>query len=118
MACQRAQPLTIYQEEPELLLELPEDIREKAEEEDWGAITTIDVFDKEPDGVVKIRFKDAKSATKAVMNMDGRIFAGKQLVAYIPDKREVYRKSDRDVEEEEEERRLKKYGEELERGEA
>ncbi|PSK55415.1 Splicing factor U2AF-associated protein 2 [Elsinoe australis] len=105
-------------EEPELLLELPEDIREKAEEEDWGAITTIDVFDKEPDGVVKIRFKDAKCATKAVMNMDGRIFAGKQLVAYIPDKREVYRKSDRDVEEEEEERRLKKYGEELERGEA
>ncbi|PNS20963.1 Splicing factor U2AF-associated protein 2 [Sphaceloma murrayae] len=106
------------EEEPELLLELPEDIREKAEEEEWGAITTIDVFDKEPDGVVKIRFKDAKSAMRAVMNMDGRIFGGHQLEAYVATKREVYRKSDRDVDEEEEERRLKKYGEELEKGEA
>ena len=44
--------------------------------------------------------------------MDGRFFDSRQLVAYIPDKKEVYKKSV--VDEEEEERRLRKYGEELE----
>lgn len=99
------------EKEPDLLNELPEDIRDQAREEEWGQILQIEIYDKEPEGVVRIKFADPEGAKKAVMKMDGRFFAGKQLVAYVPEKKEYYKKKPRDAEEEED--RLKKYGEEL-----
>ncbi|KAF4547523.1 RNA recognition motif-containing protein 22 [Elsinoe fawcettii] len=104
------------EEDENLITDLEEDIRDQAKAEEWGDIQHIEIYDEEPEGVVRIKFREATSAQKAIMNIDGRLFAGQQLQAYIPQKKEVYRKKHRD--EEEEERRLQKYGEELAKGEA
>lgn len=99
------------EKEPELIVELPEDIRDQARDEEWGEVLHVEIYDQEPEGVVRIKFRDAEGAKKAVMRMDGRFFDGQQLKAYVPEKKEFYKKKPRD--EEEEERRLEQYGEEL-----
>lgn len=73
------------------------------------------VFDLEPEGVVKIKFRTAEGAQKAIGRLDGRLFDGRQLEAYIPEKKEMFKKSEKN--EIEENKRLQQYGKELEREE-
>ncbi|BEJ14760.1 hypothetical protein CspHIS471_0405270 [Cutaneotrichosporon sp. HIS471] len=79
------------EEEPELLLELKEDVREEAET--LGAVTSVVLYDKEEDGVMTIKFKDPVAAQTCVKKMDGRYFGGQRVSATIYTGRERFRKS-------------------------
>lgn len=89
-----------------------------AEEQDWGEVLTIEVYDAEPDGVgvVKIKFADAESAQKGVSMLDGRFYDKRQLQAEVQTHRVRFQKAERD--EEEEQARLERYGQDLEEGRA
>lgn len=80
------------EEEPELLLELKEDVREEAET--IGAVTSVVLYDKEEDGVMTVKFKDPASAQTCVKKMDGRYFGGQTVSAAIYTGKERFRKSD------------------------
>lgn len=80
-------------EEPELLLELKEDVREEAET--LGAVTSVVLYDvntratlglltvqKETDGVMTVKFKDPVAAQACVKKMDGRYFGGQKVSAH------------------------------------
>lgn len=72
------------EKEPELLLELKEDVREEAET--LGTVTSVVLYDvrilarrlltlqKEEDGVMTIKFKDTVAAQACIMKMNGRFF--------------------------------------------
>ncbi|KAL1406055.1 hypothetical protein Q8F55_007738 [Vanrija albida] len=77
--------------EPELLLELKEDVRDEAES--LGAVTNVVLYDKEADGVMTIKFKDGTAAQACVLKMDGRFFDGRRISAALYSGRERYRKS-------------------------
>ncbi|KAJ3222603.1 hypothetical protein HK099_002115 [Clydaea vesicula] len=98
------------EEDPTLLLDLKEDIREEAEK--LGEVTNIVLYDKNPDGVISVRYKDAASALACVKNMNGRWFSKRKIEASIYDGKLKYEKTISSLEnEEEEELRLKKYEE-------
>jgi HIV Tat-specific factor 1 len=79
--------------EPELLIELKEDVREEAET--LGEVTSVVIYDvglswmtvltaqKEEEGVMTIKFKDAVSAQACVMKMNGRWFDGRQVSGMV-----------------------------------
>ena len=59
--------------------ELMEDVRIGCEE--FGTIDKITIFDKNPDGIVLVRFRSAAAAQNCIRRMNGRYFAGRQLKA-------------------------------------
>lgn len=78
------------EDEPELLLELKEDVREEAET--LGEVTSVILYDvgrkhrfcvadvqKEDDGVMTIKFKDPVAAQACLSKMDGRYFGGRRV---------------------------------------
>lgn len=80
------------EKDPALLLDLKEDVREEAEtlgqvtsvilydvSSTWRLRPTADVCQKEEDGVMTIKFKDAVSAQACVLKMDGRFFDGRKV---------------------------------------
>ncbi|CAG8515903.1 16425_t:CDS:10 [Rhizophagus irregularis] len=97
-----------------LLLDLKEDIR--AECEKLGEVTNVILYDKEPEGVVSVKFKDQLSADACVMKMNGRFFAGRRIEAEIFDGKQKYQKTNAKSGETEEEEsvRLEKYSKWLE----
>ncbi|KLT39738.1 hypothetical protein CC85DRAFT_330491 [Cutaneotrichosporon oleaginosum] len=99
------------EEEPELILELKEDVREEAET--LGAVTSVVLYDKEEEGVMTVKFKDPVAAQACVKKMDGRYFGGQRVSAAIFSGKERFRKSGglsfgEDLEEQE---RLDKFAE-------
>lgn len=52
------------EEDPTLLLDLKEDVREECET--LGRVTNLVLWDKEPDGIMTIRFADSQSASACV----------------------------------------------------
>lgn len=104
--------------EPEALLEIKEDIREECEK--LGAVTNVQLFDKEPEGVASIRFANATAAEACVRLMNGRWFDQRQLEAFIATGKERFKKSGKQVAEEadgqdvEEDKRLDGFGRWLE----
>ncbi|KAL1932134.1 hypothetical protein VTP01DRAFT_9190 [Rhizomucor pusillus] len=106
-------------EDPTLLLELKEDVREECEK--LGEVTNVILYDKSPGGVISVRFKEKKSADACVLLMNNRYFAGRQISAEIYDGKTKYQKSGArtDVEGEEDEAenaRLERYAKWLEEG--
>ncbi|KAJ9105238.1 hypothetical protein QFC21_001603 [Naganishia friedmannii] len=81
------------EEDPGLALELKDDVREEAET--IGTVTNIHLFDKEEDGVMTIKFKDAISAQACLLKMNGRFFGGRQIQASLYDGREQFKASGR-----------------------
>lgn len=79
------------EKEPELLLELKDDVREEAES--LGSVTSVVLYDvsthsqsnsetrpqKEPEGVITIKFKDPTAARACLLKMDGRYFDGRKV---------------------------------------
>ncbi|GHJ84273.1 hypothetical protein NliqN6_0675 [Naganishia liquefaciens] len=101
-------------EDPGLALELKEDVREEAET--IGTVTNIHLFDKEDDGVMTIKFKDAISAQACLLKMNGRFFGGRQIQASLYDGKEQFKASgkndgflDPDEREAEEKQRLDRF---------
>ncbi|KAL8674549.1 MAG: hypothetical protein Q9168_001067 [Polycauliona sp. 1 TL-2023] len=111
------------EEDPAAILEIKEDIREECAK--VADVTNVVLFDKEADGVASVRFSNATGANACVRLMDGRFFSGTKVEAYISDGSEKFKKSSEkklqveDEEEggnEEEGKRLDKFGSWLEAG--
>ncbi|KAB8074042.1 putative nuclear mRNA splicing factor-associated protein [Aspergillus leporis] len=78
-------------EDPAAILDIKEDIRDECSR--LGEVTNVVLYDKEPDGVVSVRFQDPDAARSCVKAMDGRYFAGTRVVAYISDGSERFKKT-------------------------
>ncbi|GES59006.1 hypothetical protein ATETN484_0003022800 [Aspergillus terreus] len=78
-------------EDPAAILDIKEDIREECSK--LGEITNVVLYDKEPEGVVSVRFADPEAARNCVRVMDGRYFAGTRVEAYISDGSERFKKT-------------------------
>jgi len=98
------------EDDPTTILDLKQDIWEESEK--IGTVTNVVIFDREPEGIVSVRFTNESSAEECIKKMDGRFFGGMQVEAFIHDGRH-YKKSKSDDEGNEEER-LKKFGNWLE----
>ncbi|KAF7728182.1 hypothetical protein EC973_006576 [Apophysomyces ossiformis] len=103
-------------EDPTLMLELKEDVREECEK--LGEVTNVILYDKSPGGVISVRFMEKESADACVLLMNERFFAGRQISAEIYDGRTRYLKSGGKEEEDEEaeKARLERYARWLEEG--
>lgn len=105
------------EEDPAVMLEIKEDIREECEK--LGPVSNVQLFDQEPDGVASVRFKDVTAAEACVNVMSGRWFDQRQLEAFIATGKEKFKRSnakqaDLDEEDEEDGGRLDKFGSWLE----
>ncbi|KAF9585220.1 hypothetical protein BGW38_003361 [Lunasporangiospora selenospora] len=100
--------------DPSLLLDLKEDIREECEK--VGEVTNVIIYDRNPDGVVAVRFKEKESTPLCVQLMNGRYFAGQRVQAEVYDGHTKYEGAQRSKEEleEEEKQRLERYAKWLE----
>ncbi|CAO3643067.1 unnamed protein product [Cunninghamella echinulata] len=104
-------------DDPTLLLELKEDVREECEK--LGEVTNVILYDKSPGGIISVRFMDQKSANACVLLMNNRYFGGKQISAEIYDGQTKYKKSGSghtEEDEESEKERLERYAKWLEQG--
>ncbi|KAF9423608.1 hypothetical protein BGZ94_008247 [Podila epigama] len=99
--------------DPTLLLDLKEDIREECEK--VGEVTNIIIYDQHPDGVLSVRFKDKEQALLCVRLMNGRYFAGQRVEADIYDGHTKYESTKtKEQIEQEEKQRLERYAKWLE----
>ena len=78
--------------DPVSILDIKEDIRDECSK--LGEVTNVVLYDREPEGIVSVRFSDPDAARRCVLTMDGRYFAGTRVVAYIWDGKERFKKSD------------------------
>ncbi|GJN94356.1 hypothetical protein Rhopal_007430-T1 [Rhodotorula paludigena] len=117
------------EEDPTLLLDLKEDVREECET--IGEVTNVTLYDKEDKGVMTVRFKEELAAQACIAKMNGRYFGGRTIAAFPMDGTKKYKKSGQGVdlrgtgfgdddEDEQaakrEEERLEKYADWLEKG--
>ncbi|CAG8546547.1 13953_t:CDS:10 [Acaulospora colombiana] len=102
------------EEDVGLILDLKQEIREECEK--LGEVTNVILYDKEPDGVVSVKFKEQVSAEACVLKMNGRFFAGRRIEAQIFDGKQKFQKTGVASKEtdEEESVRLEKYAKWLE----
>ena len=98
--------------DPNFRVELEEDV--EAECGKFGAVDKVKVFTTNPEGVVSVRFKDGGDAQKCVTAMKGRWFGGRQLEASLWDGFTNFAKAGLESTEEDEAKRLKAFGDELE----
>ncbi|ODO01640.1 hypothetical protein I350_06464 [Cryptococcus amylolentus CBS 6273] len=77
--------------DPGLLLELKEEVREEAET--LGQVTSVQLYDKEEDGVMTIKFKDPISAQACINKMNNRYFDGRVIYAGLYNGKERFKKS-------------------------
>lgn len=85
-------------EDPALLLDLKQDVREECET--LGDVTNVVLWDKEPEGIMTVRFRDPAVARACQTKMHGRYFAGRQIGAYLVDGKPKFRRTARDDDEE------------------
>ena len=102
-----------FDQDPSYLLDLKESIRDECGK--FGEVTNVHVYDRNPDGVVLVRFAQDSAARSCIEKMHGRFFAKKQLSAVIWDGETKY-DVQTNVSEEEEQKRLEKYAQWLESG--
>ena len=131
------------EEDASLLLDLKEDVRDECEA--LGKVTNVVLYDvssyftaldrseladesaycilqKEPDGIVTIKFSDPISAQACVLKNNNRFFGGRQLKAWIYDGKTRYHKGgagdslavEGETEDDAEKRRLEEFGKWLE----
>lgn len=98
-------------------LDIKQDILEGCEE--IGPVTSITLFDLEPQGVVSVKFERKEDALRCVERMNKRFFGGRRLEVEIYDGGIKYRKTKRDDETDntKEQERLDKFGTWLEQDE-
>ncbi len=78
-------------EDPAAILDIKEDIKEECSK--LGEVADVVLFDLEKEGVASVRFSDPDAAKACVGVMNGRSFAGQEVVAYISDGKEQFKKS-------------------------
>ncbi|KAH9946981.1 hypothetical protein B0H21DRAFT_741200 [Amylocystis lapponica] len=83
------------EEDASLLLDLKDDVREECST--LGEVTNVVLYDKEPDGVMSVKFRDPLSAQACVLKMNGRFFAGRRVEAALYAGKQRFRRSVDDV---------------------
>ncbi|KAI0032248.1 hypothetical protein K488DRAFT_50289 [Vararia minispora EC-137] len=79
------------EEDASLLLDLKEDVREECET--LGEVTNVVLYDKEPEGVMTVKFRDPMSAQACVLKMHGRFFSGRKVEASLWIGKQRFRRS-------------------------
>lgn len=79
------------EEDPAVLLEIKEDVREECAK--LGTVTNVALFDKEPDGIVSVKFLDAQSAQSCIKLMHGRSFDGRTVEAFLATGKEKFKRT-------------------------
>ncbi|KAF9049722.1 hypothetical protein BJ165DRAFT_1453040 [Panaeolus papilionaceus] len=74
-----------------LLLDLKEDVRDECSS--LGEVTNVVLYDKEPEGIMTVKFKDLVSAQACVLKMDGRFFDGRRVEAALFTGRQRFKRS-------------------------
>ncbi|ANB13985.1 Cus2p [Sugiyamaella lignohabitans] len=95
--------------------DIKQDIMEGCE--DIGPVTSVTLYDLEPEGIATVKFQEKDDAVTCIEVMNGRYFGGKQLEAFPYDGKIKYRKSKKDGEDDKEQERLDKFGSWLNKGE-
>ncbi|KAK7057198.1 splicing factor U2AF-associated protein 2, partial [Favolaschia claudopus] len=79
------------EEDAALLLDLKEDVREECSS--LGEVTNVLLYDKEPEGVITVKFRDPLSAQACVVKMNGRFFDGLRVEASLYSGKQRFRRS-------------------------
>ncbi|XP_062997623.1 17S U2 SnRNP complex component HTATSF1 [Elgaria multicarinata webbii] len=66
-----------FEEDPLVLNEIGEDLRTECEK--FGQVKKVIIFDRHPDGVASVAFKEAEEADVCKQALNGRWFGGRQL---------------------------------------
>ncbi|KAJ0061613.1 hypothetical protein NL108_005774, partial [Boleophthalmus pectinirostris] len=68
-----------FEEDPLVLNEYREDLRTECEK--FGEVKKVIIFDRHPDGVASVAFKEPEVADACIQSFNGRWFGGRQLTA-------------------------------------
>lgn len=68
-----------FEEDPLVLNEYRDDLRTECEK--FGEVKKVILFDRHPDGVASVAFKEADEADACIQSFNGRWFGGRQLSA-------------------------------------
>ncbi|KAJ7287541.1 hypothetical protein C8J57DRAFT_1284225 [Mycena rebaudengoi] len=79
------------EDDASLLLDLKEDVREECTS--LGEVTNVVLYDKEPEGVMTVKFRDPLSAQACVLKMNGRFFDGLRVEASLYNGKHRFRRS-------------------------
>lgn len=101
-----------FERDPTLIIDLQEEIRTEVEK--FGILKKVLVFDRNPEGVCSLLFKEPEMADECVAALNGRWFGGKKLTAESYDGTTNYQVTET---EEELKRRLGEWEEFLAQGE-
>ncbi|XP_040179688.1 HIV Tat-specific factor 1 [Rana temporaria] len=69
---------TDFEEDPLVLNEIREDLRSECEK--FGQVKKVLIFDRHPDGVASVSFKEAEEGDACTLALNGRWFGGRQLL--------------------------------------
>ncbi|XP_049893308.1 HIV Tat-specific factor 1 [Epinephelus moara] len=72
-----------FEEDPLELNEYREDLRTECEK--FGEVKKVILFDRHPDGVASVAFKEPEQADACIQSFNGRWFGGRQLTALLWD---------------------------------
>uniref|UniRef100_A0A7N6ACN8 17S U2 SnRNP complex component HTATSF1 n=1 Tax=Anabas testudineus TaxID=64144 RepID=A0A7N6ACN8_ANATE len=72
-----------FEEDPLVLNEYREDLRTECEK--FGGVKKVILFDRHPDGVASVAFKEPEQADACIQSFNGRWFGGRQLSAELWD---------------------------------
>ncbi|XP_017581205.1 HIV Tat-specific factor 1 [Pygocentrus nattereri] len=72
-----------FEEDPLVLNEYREDLRTECEK--FGEVKKVIIFDRHPDGVASVAFKEPEGADVCQVTLDGRWFGGRKLSAQLWD---------------------------------
>lgn len=79
------------EEDPAALLEIKEDVRDECSK--LGTVTSVTLYDLEPEGIVRVKFREAKSAQECINIMGGRHFDGRTVEASLASPADKFRKT-------------------------
>nr|XP_057943821.1 HIV Tat-specific factor 1 isoform X1 [Doryrhamphus excisus] len=72
-----------FEEDPLVLNEYRDDLRSECEK--FGEVKKVILFDRHPDGVASVAFKEQEPADACIQSFNGRWFGGRQLSAQLWD---------------------------------
>jgi HIV Tat-specific factor 1 len=81
------------EEDAKAYLEIKEDMREAAEQ--YGDITNCTLYDKEPEGIVTVRFREFEPAENFVAAFQGRRYNHRNLQLSLAEDKPKFKKSGR-----------------------
>ncbi|KAF6390146.1 HIV-1 Tat specific factor 1 [Rhinolophus ferrumequinum] len=72
-----------FEDDPLVLNEIREDLRVECSK--FGQVRKLLLFDRHPDGVASVSFRDPEEADYCIQTLDGRWFGGRQITAEVWD---------------------------------